>query len=177
MNNLLRNDPAPDFDDPLGLLKACHQRILGFCELLEKVLVHIKEHGIDSEVKQSTQKIHRYFSSAGILHHMDEEQDLFPLLIGSSLKIATIIHDLKQDHIKINESWGKLSPVLARPATIEETPEFNQWVAGFCQAYRTHIKTEEDDLLSMAQHMLSTEQLQHLGKHIKERRERFLNAI
>ena len=177
MSALLSNNPAPDFDDPLGLLKACHQRILGFCELLEKMLAHINDHGIDSEVKQSAQKIHRYFSSAGVLHHMDEEQNLFPLLIGSSLKIATIIHGLKQDHIKINESWEKLSPVLGRPATIEGTSEFNQWVAEFCRAYRTHIKTEEDDLLSTAQHILSTEQLQQLGKHMKERRERFLNAI
>ncbi len=173
MSHLLNNDQAPDFEDPLGLLKACHQRILGFCELLEKMITHIMDNGIDDNVKQSAQKIHRYFSTAGKLHHMDEEQDLFPVLIGSSLKIATIIHGLKQDHIKIDNSWDKLAPLLARPASIEENPEFNQWVTEFCQANRKHIQTEEEDLLSMAQHMLSTEQLQQLGKNMKERREKF----
>ncbi len=166
-------EPAPDFCNPLGLLKACHQRILGFCDLLEKMLAHIDEHGIDAEVKQSAQKLHRYFSTAAVLHHLDEEQDLFPLLIASSLKQATIIHRLKQEHSAINEVWKKLSPLLARPTTIDETPEFRQWVAEFCSAYRQHIKTEEEDFLSIAQHMLSSEQLQQIGKNMKERRKHF----
>jgi hemerythrin-like domain-containing protein len=173
VSDLLSPEPAPDFNDPLGLLKACHQRMSGFCDLLEKIIEHVKEHGIDADVKQSAQKVHRYFSSAAVFHHMDEEQDLFPLLIGSSLKLATIIHGLKQDHININETWKKLAPVLARPASIAETPEFNQWVAEFCAAYRQHIKTEEEDFLSIAQHMLSSEQLQQIGKSMKERREQF----
>ena len=92
VSNLLSQEQAPDFSDPLGLLKACHQRMLGFCDLLEKIIEHIKEHGVDADVNQSAQKVHRYFSSAAMFHHMDEEQDLFPLLIGSSLKLATIIH-------------------------------------------------------------------------------------
>jgi hemerythrin-like domain-containing protein len=171
VSTLLDQQAAPDFNDPLGLLKACHQRMLGFCDLLENIIEHIKEHGVDADVKKSAQKVHRYFSSAAVFHHMDEEQDLFPLLIGSSLKLATIIHGLKQEHIAINETWGKLVPVLARPASIEKTPEFNQWVAEFCTAYRQHIKTEEEDFLSIAQHMLSSEQLQQLGKSMKERRE------
>jgi hemerythrin-like domain-containing protein len=173
MNSLLSDDPVPDFDDPLGLLKACHQRILGFCNLLEKMAAHIDQQGIDADVKQSAQKIHRYFSTAAVLHHQDEEQDLFPLLIGTSLKMATIIHDLKQDHSKIDSHWQKLSAVLARPASIEEAPEFKLWVSEFCGAYRQHIKKEEEDFLSMAQHLLSSEQLQQLGRKMKERRERF----
>jgi len=168
---LLDQQTAPDFSDPLGLLKACHQRMLGFCDLLEKIIEHINEHGVDADVKLSAQKVHRYFSSAAVLHHMDEEQDLFPLLIGSSLKVAAIIDGLKQEHGTINEIWKKLAPVLAHPASIEKTPEFNQWVAEFCAAYRQHIKTEEEDFLSIAQHILSSEQLQQLGKNMKERRE------
>ncbi len=163
--------PAPDFNDPLGLLQACHQRMLGFCDLLEKIIAHIKEHGVDDEAKQSIKKVHRYFSSAARLHHMDEEQDLFPLLIGSSLKMATIIHSLKQDHKGIDAHWEKLAPLLARPASIEETPEFEQRVSTFCTSYRQHIKTEEEAFLPIAQHMLSTEQLQRIGKSMRERRE------
>ncbi len=170
MTGLQTNVEAPDFSDPLGLLKACHQRILGFCNLLEKMVVHNNKNGIDSEFKQAAQKIHRYFTTAGILHHMDEEQDLFPLLVGQSLKIAAIINDLKQDHIAMNAAWEKLEPVLAHPAIIEDASEFEQWVNEFCHLYRKHIKTEEEDFLSIAQHMLSSEQLVHLGESMKERR-------
>jgi len=173
MSSLLSQDTAPDFTDPLGLLKACHQRILGFCDLLEKMTAHIDQQGIDADVKQSAQKIHRYFSTAAVLHHQDEEQDLFPLLIGTSLKMATIIHGLKRDHVALDSHWQKLSSVLAHPASIEETPDFKQWTNEFCGAYRQHIKVEEEDFLSMAQHLLSREQLQQLGKNMQERRERF----
>lgn len=171
INNLLSQESAPDFTDPLGLLKACHQRILGFCKLLEKMCEHTEQHGIDDQIEQSAQKVHRYFSTAAMLHHQDEEQDLFPLLIGTSTKMARIIDGLKKDHIKLDQHWQTLSPALSRPATITDAPEFKQWVNKFCSAYREHIKVEEEDFLALAQHLLSREQLQRLSKNMKQRRE------
>lgn len=170
INSLLAQDSAPDFNDPLGLLKACHQRILGFCDLLEKMVTHFEQHGVDDDIKQSAQKVYRYFSTAAILHHQDEEQDLFPLLVGTSTKMATIIHGLEQDHSKLDEHWKKLAPVLAKPASIADTPDFKTWVDGFCAANRQHIKTEEEDLLSVAEHLLSHVQLENLGSKMKDRR-------
>jgi len=172
VNNLTNQELAPDFNDPLGLLKACHLRMLGFCNLLEKMQKHIRVNGIDTDVKQSAQKIHRYFSTAGAFHHKDEEQDLFPLLIGSSPALTTIIHSLEQDHNKLDEHWEKLSPLLATPSSIEKDETFNQYITDFCEAYRTHIDTEEKNLLPMAQHVLNKEQLHQLGKNMKERREK-----
>ncbi|NOY66532.1 MAG: hemerythrin domain-containing protein [Gammaproteobacteria bacterium] len=171
MNDLLNNEAAPDFNDPLGLLKACHQRILGFCDLLEKTVSHIQAKGLDDDAKQAIKKIHYYFSTAAILHHLDEEQDLFPLVIGESLKIATIIHDLKQDHVKLNNAWDDIEPLLAKPASIEGTNNFNDLVDLFCTAYREHVAKENEGFLSMVQHILSTEQLQTLGKKMQERRQ------
>ena len=171
MTELPIDAAAPDFNDPLGLIKACHQRMLGFCDLLEKLVVHRMENGIDPEFKQAAQKVHRYFSTAGVLHHMDEEQDLFPLLIGQSLKMATIIHELKQDHVAMNKAWEDLSTALARPASLEEMPDFEQRVYEFNNLYRKHIKAEEENFLSIAQHMLSQAQLDKLGKSMKDRRQ------
>ena len=45
----LLSPPAPDFNDPLGLLAACHQRILGFCDLLERLGPWIDANGLDKE--------------------------------------------------------------------------------------------------------------------------------
>lgn len=171
IENLLNNEMAPDFSDPLGLLKACHQRILGFCDMLEKIVDHIAVQDVDDEVKQAAKKIYRYFSTAAILHHQDEEQSLFPMLVGESLKIATIIHELKQDHTTLDDAWQRIEPVLAKPDSIRDIDNFNQHVAIFCSTYRAHIQKEEDDFLSMAQHILSTEQLEQLGKQMQERRQ------
>jgi len=170
MNSIPGQDLAPDFNDPLGLLLACHQRMLGFCELLQKVKQHLHLQGLDNEAQQSIRKIHHYFSTAARFHHDDEEQDLFPLLVSQSLKIATIVHELKQDHININQAWDRLGPVLEKPAAIEETPEFDQWVDEFCNAYQQHISKEEQNFFPIAGHLLSTEQLKLLATKMKKRR-------
>ena len=169
--SLPANKPAPDFSDPLGLLKACHQRISGFCDLLQKVVTHLEKHGLDNDAKQAIRKIHHYFSTAGKLHHQDEEQDLFPILTGQSLKMAEIINHLKQDHQQLDKAWEQLEPLLSKPASIESTPDFAAKVNSLCEAYREHIKKEEDDLLSIALQILDSGQLKQLGKQMKKRRE------
>jgi hemerythrin-like domain-containing protein len=169
--NMLNAEPAPDFTDPLGLLMACHQRMLGNCETLEALLSHIETSGVDEEARKAARNVHHYFSTAGMLHHADEEQDLFPLLIRESIKMAEIIHALKQDHKQMMEAWQALAPLLARPNTIEPGEKFTQTVMHFCTLYRDHIKREESDFLDIARHILSSAQLKKLGSRMKERRE------
>jgi len=145
--------------------------MLGFCSLLEKMLTHAATEGIDTDFKHSAHRVHRYFSTAAMLHHEDEEQDLFTLLASQSAEMATTIHELKQDHIKLEEAWNKLEPFLARPSSIEGSEAFSQTVNDFCSAYRTHIKKEEAGLLAMAEPMLSTKQLKAIGNSMKARRQ------
>jgi hemerythrin-like domain-containing protein len=162
---------APDFSDPLGLINACHQRILASCELLEKLADHLRHNEVDAEVVQASKKIHHYFSTAALHHHEDEEQDIFPLLIRTSLKMAGIINQLKNDHRQSDEQWAQLAPLLAQPRNIDDLDSFQQQVSEFCNAQRDHIKREEHDFFDIAQHMLSSEQLQKVSKSMKDRRE------
>ena len=171
INDLLNNDPAPDFTDPLGLLRACHQRILGFCDLLEKVASHINNHGVDDEAKQAAKKIYRYFSTSAKLHHLDEEQDLFPLVVNQSLEITAIVHELKQEHITLDAVWNDIELLLAKPASIEAVRDFSQRVDLFCLAYRQHVAKENKKFLPIAQHLISAEQLQELGYKMQKRRQ------
>jgi hemerythrin-like domain-containing protein len=171
MGDLLTAALAPDFDEPINLLKACHQRILGFCDLLKKMIKHADVHGIDNEVNQAAQKIHRYFSTAGQYHTEDEEQDLFPMLMDSSPETAAIIDKLREQHIAIHSIWVQLAPVLSRPTLIDETPKFEKWVNAFCDAYREHIQIEETELFAVAEQILGAEQVKQLGKNMKARRE------
>lgn len=162
---------APDFSDPLGLLRACHQRILASCELLEKLAHYLQQNEVDAEATQAAKKIHRYFSTAAVHHHQDEEEDIFPLLIRTSLKMAGIIHALKNEHKKTDALWAQLAPLLQQPRNIEDPGAFAQLVTEFCSAYRTHLHNEEHDFLDIARHMLSSTQLQKIGKSMQERRE------
>jgi hemerythrin-like domain-containing protein len=162
--------PAPDFNDPLGLLSACHQRMLSFCKLLEKLQQHIQTHGVDGDATEAALKIHRYFSSSAVLHHMDEEQDLFPLL-SQSVSMNDLTPRLLQQHEQLNALWNELAPLLAEPVKIPANRDFNVLADQFCGAYREHISNEEEQLLPRARQTLTKEQLEQMGRNMKQRRE------
>jgi hemerythrin-like domain-containing protein len=160
----------PDFDDPLGMLRACHQRMLAQCDTLEKLPAHIAARGVDEEARGAISRIVGYFSTSAVYHHQDEEQDLFPLLNRQSLKLADIVHRLRQDHRELDRLWQQLLPDLRKSAALADNPDFAEHVAAFCAAYRAHIDIENRELLNMAQHILSHRQLQDIGKAMARRR-------
>ena len=163
--------PAPDFSNPLGLIEACHGRMREHCALLERAVAHVREQGLDDEARQALRKVHRYFGTAAPLHHMDEEQDLFPRLVRTSLRLAETIHRLRQDHEQLDRAWQELAPRLQRPPADEAAvAELQTLAATFCDLYRRHLEVEEQDFLSLARHLLSSAELQRIGRAMEERR-------
>ena len=164
------SDPAPDFNDPLGLIRACHERILGHCDTLLKLPAHFEAHGTDEELRKAATNIHRYFTTAAQHHHQDEEQDIFPILARQSLKLADIIHQLKQEHLELDTLWQELEPLLARPASIDDIEKFSSIISRFSEAYRKHALKENEELLDIAVHILSSDELRSIGESMAERR-------
>lgn len=160
----------PDFDDPLGVLRACHERMLSHCEMLQKLPAHLATNGVDDEARSAINRIVTYFSTSAAHHHQDEEQDLFPLLNRQSLKLAEIVYRLKKDHEKLDQLWQQLLPALKKPAALAANTDFAGHVETFCETYRAHINVENKELLGMAQHILSQKQLQEIGKAMARRR-------
>ena len=162
--------PAPDFSDPLGLLRACHERVLNHCDTLEKLAAHLGDKGLDQDAKEAAAQVHKYFSVAGKHHHQDEEQNIFPPLARTSLKLADLVHQLKQEHEKLDALWAGLAPLLARPASIEDIDAFGEMARQFADAYRAHVRRENEDLLDIAQHIFSSDELKKIGEKMAERR-------
>jgi len=161
---------APDFSDPLGLLRACHERVLQHCETLLKLADHLATQGVDQEAREAAAKVFKYFSVAGRHHHQDEEQDLFPRLARQSLKLAELVHQLKQEHQVLDALWEQLQPLLAKPATIEDSTAFLALAQQFAEAYRTHVQRENEELLDRAQHIFGRDELKQIGEKMAERR-------
>ena len=168
--NTLFPPAAPDFSDPLGLLRACHERVLKHCDTLENLAAHLADKGLDQDAKEAAAQVHKYFSVAGKHHHQDEEQDIFPRLARQSLKLADLVHRLKQEHQAIDTLWAPLAPLLARPATIQDHDAFSALAQQFADAYRAHVRLENEDLLNMAQHIFSSDELKRIGEKMAERR-------
>ncbi|MEJ2436054.1 MAG: hemerythrin domain-containing protein, partial [Pseudolabrys sp.] len=164
------NQTAPSFDDPLGLLMACHARMLGHCETLLKLADHLAEHGCDDEARQAARRIHTYFSTAGRDHHEDEEQDVFPRVARTSIKVAEVLHGLRQDHKRMDALWHRLEPLMAKPGAIEDIGALRALAEEFAALYRAHIATENAFIRDKLQHLLSEAQLREIGQSMAQRR-------
>lgn len=166
----LLGQPAPDFSDPLGMLAACHGRMLGFCDLLERLPAWIEANGIDDEACAASRRVIRYFSTAGQLHHQDEEEDLFPLLVDDA-GLSGLIERLRDEHRTLDSAWQTLAPqlddLLDRRCKL---PVLSAAIDTFCNGYRAHLRIENQQLLPKARTLLDAGQLAALGKCMAARR-------
>lgn len=168
------NDPLPptiaDFSEPLDVLRAEHERILEHCEILEKLPTHIAENDVDDQARSAISGVVNYFTTNAVHHHQDKQQNLFPILNRQSLKLADIIYRLKREHDELAVLWDGIMKDLKTPATLADNKAFATQVEKFCSGYRQHITTEARELLSIAQHILSRQQLEELGDAMARRR-------
>src|ERR1700737_1987535 len=73
-------DTAPGFDQPIAVLKHCHDRIRKQLATMEKLPEHLARHGADEPAQQAAQAVLKYFDKAAPVHHADEEENLVPML-------------------------------------------------------------------------------------------------
>ena len=168
-------EPAPGFDDPLEMLRACHGKILRQCDTLQKLAAHLDREGcaiegFEVQVQQAARGILRYFDTAGQFHHQDEEEDLFPALRASAGIDTTLLDRLLSEHIVMQAAWEALRPVLQLLAEGKQATLDAALTEKFISSYTAHIATENAQLLPMAERLLSLQQIILIGRHMSERR-------
>ena len=166
----MSEDELPGFDQPLALLRAYHTQILDHCDLLEMMVARLRDDAVDDVARDAARKVVSFFSSGARLHHQDEDKDLFPLLIRQSLKLAELIHGLKQAHIELDALWTTLEPELKRFPNVTDTDAFIDQAGRFCELNREHIKRENTEFLPLADSSLSSQQLKDIGAAMAGRR-------
>lgn len=165
---------APSFDDPLEMIQACHEKILHQCDTLRKLGPHLKEHGCDEAAQQAAQGILRYFDTAGLFHHQDEELDLFPELRGCTntdqASLNVLLERLLVEHILMMSAWEELGVVLLSLADGTHASIQTGLMDRFIGSHTAHIAIEEAELLPLAARILGAKQLESLGKRMAARR-------
>lgn len=171
MNSLLGNASAPSFDDPLEMLRACHDRIEAQCVTLARLQKHLSAHGCDEQAMQAAQSILRYFDTAGQFHHQDEEQDLFPQIRSTQNETAaSLIARLLIEHQGLDAAWHSLRPLLVAIAESHLTSLDSGIAAHFIEVYSRHIEIENGTLLPLAATLLTAAQLRQIGLSMATRR-------
>ncbi len=160
----------PSFDRPMDLLRACHMRMLSNCATLERLSRHLQENGVDGQAREAARNVYTYFTTAAPLHHQDEEADVYPALADAAPDLKPVIDTLEREHLQLEQAWDAIADGLANPAAIGDTGVFARQVGAFCDAYRDHIRREEQHLFMPAGHLLDTERLQQIGAAMARRR-------
>jgi hemerythrin-like domain-containing protein len=162
--------PAADFEHPLDMLAACHDRIEDRCDLLHRIKDYLRDHGTDEQIRQASTNVLRYFDTAGEHHHQDEEIDLFPLLVPADPASSELVQQLCDEHRQMRAAWQELRAPLLRLAGGEAAALDAALVDRFTTLYRRHIETEESRLLPLASRVLDAATLRRLGARMAQRR-------
>jgi hemerythrin-like domain-containing protein len=170
MTNPVLSEELPGFDEPLALLRACHDKIIAHCELIEQIVGALQGQDEDFDTRAAARQVMNYFSRSARQHHQDEEQDLFPLLIRQSLKLADLINSLKQEHRTLDELWQTMEPELRRMPEPSDPDAFIAAASAFCSLNREHVVRENSDFLPVARSSLSSQQIRDIGRAMAQRR-------
>ncbi|WP_082616813.1 pyridoxamine 5'-phosphate oxidase [Massilia sp. Root418] len=168
-------DTAPDFGQPIAVLKHCHDRIRKQLQTLQNLLAHLPQHGADEQARQAAQAVLKYFSNAAHLHHEDEEQNLLPMLDATARgEDAAVLHDLVPrilaQHQQMDADWHIIKSQLNKIATGTDTALSASAVAQFVADYTAHMEQEEQKIAPMAKRLFSPAQMQELGEAMQARR-------
>ncbi len=171
--SLLRE--APGFDDPVGLLAACHGRIEDQCAMLVRLPAHLQVNGPDEAARRAGERALRYFETAGRHHHADEDEDLFPLLlrraeVAGESALARLIGELGDQHLELERLWLGLRPLLERIRDGDAVDPDDLPVETFARVYRRHLSREDEQVLPYARRVLSGDERRVLGECMARRR-------
>ncbi len=158
------NDPATDFSDGLKVIKDYHQSLLQKGESLLLLADEIKQQGMNEALANRCIDLHCFYFHANRLHHLDEEQGLFPLLTNYSPFYNGMMDLLTHDHEEIEYDWQLLAQMLGTPEEISDHRKFQGLAMTFEKKQREHLQREEEDFLPKIELILSSAQKQQAGQ-------------
>lgn len=143
-----RPDPvSPHIDDPMALLRACHEKVVRFTTLAQRLQAHVRDKGVDEQAREAAQAVLRYFTLAAPLHHADEDDDLFVALrMLEQAPLTARIDALQAEHDALGQRWAEVRPWLEALASGLAPTGAEPDVDGFATRYREHAQAEEAEV-------------------------------
>jgi len=168
-------DTAPDFSQPIAVLKHCHGRIRKQLATLQNLLSHLSRHGADGAAQQAAKAVIKYFSVAAPLHHQDEEDDLLPMLRASAsgedaALLDRVVPDILAQHQQMDADWLIINSQLEQIANGSSAALSAADVGRLNAAYEAHMAIEENQIAPMALRLFDAAQMAKLGAAMQVRR-------
>lgn len=169
--------PAVGFEEPFGMLGACHERVLRSLALLRRLVDHLESSGLDDAARSAAHDVWRYFEVAAPAHHADEELHVLPRLRDSgSPWLADVARRIEADHAELHAVWRQLGPLLLRvhrgpaPLPPPELDALRQQAAAFVAIHDRHVPMEDEVAFPAVRRRMDTAALQAMGQEMAARR-------
>ncbi|UOO82729.1 hemerythrin domain-containing protein [Uruburuella testudinis] len=157
------------FAEPIDMLYACHGKVRRFCEQVKLLPDYINKHGRNDIVLQTIRQISQYFNVAAPLHHEDEEQDYFPLLLQYAPEAQPDINELLRQHESLHANWTAVETEFDK---LRNHPDYRPDTAilkRFTAGYDAHLAIEEP-LFDLGKQKIPPQKLAEIGKIMAARR-------
>lgn len=171
-----KSSDSPSFEQPLSLLRSCHDKIIHFSSSLYKLSQSLPNEGWNRQLEASAEQIRHYFNIAGPEHHKDEEEHLFPAIIAldptctepGSLERIQLINTLIKEHVQSDSLWEKLDLMLKERT--EDFATLAQLAEQFANEMHQHAEIENKQVFPFAEQHISSRQFKEMGQDIAKRR-------
>jgi hypothetical protein len=166
------------FDAPLEALAECHGRLQRQCAALQRLSARLQSSAPDATpdtaASEAAGRLRREFDLATARLHQDEEQDLFPALLESmagsdAVCIRQMIDARAQEHREIEQRWLSLGQWLEAVELGRRAVPSPGAVDSFVALCRSHLEQEDQELLPMAERLLSDAALGEIAEAMRRR--------
>ncbi len=151
-------EPVTGFSDGLVVLKSYHEDFIEHGNKLLQLVANLKQYGMNEAYANECMATYCHYDHATFLHHQDEEQGLFPLLLGSSALVDGMIERLMLDHEEIEKAWKLIAEQLKQPDKITNFAALQHSTIEFEKLLRAHLTREDEDFSPHAQAILNDKQ-------------------
>lgn len=169
----LHDAPAAGFDQPFEMLDACHERLRRSLGLLQRLVDHVGDHGVDEQAADAARDVLRYFDRAAPAHHEDEERHVFPRLrAGSDARLIEAVERLAADHRTIAALWQPVRVRLVewtrREGGLDDAARAA--IDVFIAIHADHLRCEDELVFPAARAGVADAALAAMGEEMRSRR-------
>jgi len=183
-------ETAPTFDDPLGMLRACHRRIERALDVMARVAACEKHGPLDAAAREALRRTLHYFNTGVPRHAADEEESLFPRLRAATGKplsggrvpslplLDTLrkLQALEAEHARADAAHRELDALgegllaTGRFERSEERARFGALIEELRALYAGHIRIEDEELFPLAAELVDAQEQESIGTEMAHRR-------
>jgi hemerythrin-like domain-containing protein len=181
---------APTFNDPIGMLRACHRRIERALEVMARIAGRETEEALDAEGREALRRTLLYFNTGVPRHAADEEESLFPRLRAAARGaaeellphevslLATLrkLETLEREHVEADaahrelDALGEVLLETGRFERSEDRARFHELITRLQTLYQEHIRVEDNELFPLAAQWVESGEQDVIGTEMAHRR-------